>query len=164
MEMIIRNIPRNLEYGIPGNWGTLIPKDVKLVTYNNSNIHAVIKYDYGKNDNRTINLCHDELHQINFESFGTIFEDELEKIGYKPNEVQQLGNKWYIIKDENGIITPFEKFKIEYDYEEPGPYSYIEHKTKECEVQGKDNALKWIQKYERFSNRITNIVITKIDE
>ena len=48
MKMITKNVPNRLEFGMEGNWGTLIPEEVSLVTYNKSDINAVIKYNYGK--------------------------------------------------------------------------------------------------------------------
>lgn len=160
MEMITKNVPKRLEFGMEGNWGTLIPEEVGLVTYNKYDIHAVIKYNYGKDDGRTINLCHDELHEVDFESFGTTFEAELKKVGYKTNEVQQLRDRWYIIKEDDGTIVPFEKFTVEFDYLEPG-FNNPTHRRIECETRGKERAISYATSCVFYPNRISNIVVVR---
>lgn len=162
MEMITKNVPNRLEFGVEGNWGTLIPEEVSLVTYNKSDVHAVIKYNYGKDDGRTINLCHDELHEVDFESFDTTLEAELEKIGYKRNEIQQLGNKWYIIKNEDGTVTPFEKFEVKFDYIYLGQFGYTENKVITCETRGEDRAIKYAERCVSYPSWMHNVTVTKV--
>ena len=162
MEMITKNVPKRLEFGMEGNWGTLIPEEVSIVTYNNFDIHAVIKYNYGRDDNRTINLCHDELHEIDFESFGTTLEAELGKIGYKVNEVQQLRDKWYIIKEEDGTIVPFEKFEVKFDYIQPGQFGYTENKVITCDARGEDKAIKYAERCVTYPSWMHNISVVKV--
>lgn len=162
MEMIRKNTPKKLEFGMEGNWGTLIPEEVSLVTYNKSDVHAVIKYNYGKDDGRTINLCHDELHEVDFESFDTTLEAELEKVGYKRHEIQQLGNRWYIIKNEDGTVTPFEKFEVKFDYVHPGQFGYTENKVITCDVQGEARAIKYAERCVSYPSWMHNVVVTKV--
>ena len=162
MEMITKGIAKRLEFGEKGNWGTLIPEDIRLETCNNSTIHAIIKYNYGENDNRTINLCHDELDEIDFESFGTTLEAELEKIGYKMNEVQKFRDKWYIIKEEDGTIVPFERFEVKFDYVHPGTFGYIENKVITCEARGEERAIKYAERCVDYSSWMHNIVVLKV--
>lgn len=162
MEMITKNVPKRLEYGIEGNWGTLIPESLYLRTISGDTIHAVIKYNYGKDDGRTIDLCHDELHEIDFESFGTTLESELEKVGYKINEVQQLRDKWYIIKEEDGTIVPFEKFEVKFDYVHPGQFGYTENKIITCDTRGEDKAIKYAERCVTYPSWMNNITVTKV--
>lgn len=162
MEMITKNVPKRLEFGVPGNWGTLIPERLYLRTINGDTIHAVIKYNYGKNDGRTIDLCHHELHEIDFESFGTTLETELENIGYKVTEVQQWRDEWYIIKEEDGTIIPFEKFEVKFDYVHPGEFGYTEDKVITCDARGEDDAIKYAEGCVRFPSWIQNITVTKV--
>ena len=115
MEMIIKDTPKRLEFGMEGNWGTLVPEDVKIEVFDTDHLCAVITYNYGKNDDRTINLCHDDLLEVDYESFGTTFETELNKLGYKRNEVQDLGKRWYIIRLEDGTVVPYAKYKVSFD-------------------------------------------------
>lgn len=162
MEMITKNIPKRLEFGVEGNWGTLIPEEVSIATYNNFDIHAVIKYNYGKDDGRTINLCHDELHEIDFESFGTTLEAELGKIGYKVNEIQQLEDNWYIIKEEDGTIIPFEKFEVQFDYIKPGEFGWTENKIIICKTRGEKDAIKYAERCVNYPSWMHNITVTKV--
>ena len=160
--MITKNVPKKLEFGMEGNWGTLVPESLYLRTINGDTVHAVITYNYGKDDGRTINLCHDELHEIDFESFGTTLEAELGKIGCKVNEVQQLRDKWYIIKEEDGTIVPFEKFEVKFDYIHPGQFGYIENKVITCETRGADKAIKYVERCVNYPSWMHNITVTKV--
>lgn len=162
MEMITKGIAKRLEFGEEGNWGTLIPEDISIVTYDNFHIHAAITWNYGKGDGRTINLCHDKLDEIDFESFGTTFEAELEKIGYKVNEVQKFRDKWYIIKEEDGTIVPFERFEVKFDYVHPGTFGYTENKVITCEARGEERAIKYAERCVDYSSWMHNITVLKV--
>ena len=164
MEMITKNVPKRLEFGMEGNWGTLVPESLYLRTINGDTVHAVISYNYGKDDGRTIDLCHDELHEINFESFGTTLENELEKIGYKRNEVQQLRNKWYIIREKDGTIVPFERYEVKFDYVHPGEFGYTEKKSISCETRGEDKALKYAERCMMCPSWMHNVTIVKVGD
>lgn len=160
--MITKNVPKRLEFGMEGNWGTLIPESLYLRTINGDTVHAVITYNYGKDDDRTINLCHDELHEIDFESFGTTLEIELEKVGYKTTEVQQLRDRWYIIKEEDGTVIPFEKFEVKFDYVHPGQFGYTENKVITCDVRGERKAIKYAEGCVMYPSWMHNVVVTKV--
>lgn len=162
MTIIKKDTPVKLEFGDYGNWGTLIPEGLYLMTSNGTDICAVIKYNYGKNDSRTIELCHNELHEINFESFGTTLENELEKIGYKRNEVQQLRNKWYIIREKDGTVVPFERYEVKFDYVHPGEFGYTEKKSISCETRGEDRALKYAERCMMCPSWMHNVTIVKV--
>ena len=162
MEMITKGIAKTLEFGDEGNFGTLIPEAIYLRTINSDTIHAVITWNYGKDDGRTIDLCHEELHEIDFESFDTTFEAELNKIGYKINEVQKHRNKWYIIKDANGDIIPFEKFEVRFDYVQPGEYGWTEEKFITCETRGEERAIKYAENCVFYPEYIKNINVVKV--
>ena len=162
MEMIIKNVPKRLEFGDYGNWGTLVPESLYLRTINGDTIHAVITWNYGKDDGRTIDLCHDELHEIDFESFGTTLESELEKIGYKRNEVQKLRDVWYVIKEEDGTIIPFEKFEVQFDYVKPGEFGWTENKVIICKTRGEKAAIKYAERCVDYPSWMHNISVVKV--
>ena len=160
MEMITKNVPKRLEFGMEGNWGTLVPESLYLRTINGDTVHAVITYNYGKNDGRTIDLCHENLEEIDFKSFDTTVVEELNKIGLKEKEVQIFKNQCYIIKEDDGTIVPFEKFTVEFDYLEPG-FNSPTHKRIECEARGKERAINYAKLCVFYPNRMSNIVVVR---
>ena len=162
MEMITKNVPKRLEYGIEGNWGTLVPEAVKIEKFGDSHICAVVTYNYGKNDNRTINLCHDELLEVDYESFDTTFEAELDKLGYKRNEIQKLSKEWVIIKNDDGEVIPYAKYRVSFD-RLSCKGNVISSGSHEWVSQGEEEAIKQNQKWER-NWTLGNIVVEKIGE
>ena len=87
MEPVIKGKTRKVEFGDYGNFADLTPEAVHLVNYDkHAPIHAVVTYSYG--DGRTIDLCHDRLVEIDFESFDTTFDDELSAIGYSQEGIK----------------------------------------------------------------------------
>lgn len=169
MDMIRKGIERDLEFGDYGNKGTLTPEAVQLKTYDYRKIHAIVTYRY--DDGRTIDLAHDNVDNIDFESFGTTFEKELSNIGYRPNEVQfrkasafnySYNVGLYIIKKEDGSIVPYEKFLVTYDVVWPNGAGTSREETK-CEAQGEMGAIEYVKHINSFK-RISNIRATKVED
>lgn len=163
MEMIINNVPKRLEFGDYGNWGTLVPEAVKIEIFGESHLSAVVTYNYGKNDNRTINLCHSELDEVDWESFGTTFEKELIKLGLKTNEVQKLRNEWHVIKMKDGSVIPYAKYKVAFDRLSSYDGSVLSSDVNECIAQGEERAIEQTKKWER-NYTLGNIKVEKIGE
>lgn len=161
MEMIIKDTPKRLEFGMEGNWGTLVPEDVKIEVFGTEHLCAVITYNYGKNDNRTINLCHDDLLEVDYESFGTTFETELNKLGYKRNEVQDLGKRWYIIRLEDGTVVPYAKYKVSFDRISSYDGRVLSSGTHEWTSQGEAKAIEQTKRWER-NYTLGNIKVEKV--
>lgn len=96
MEMIKNGVPTRLEFGDYGNFATLTPEAVSIERFGPTHLSAVITYNYGKDDSRVIDLCHDNLAEIDYESFGTSYESELDKIGYTPDQIRSYLNRFYV--------------------------------------------------------------------
>jgi hypothetical protein len=99
MEMITKNVPKRLEFGDYGNFATLTPENLTIEKFGNT-LCAVITWNYGPNDNRTIELCHEELNEIDYESFNTTLEAELNKIGYTSNQLEPYLGRYYVRGDK----------------------------------------------------------------
>ena len=99
MEMITKNVPKRLEFGMEGNFATLTPENLIIKKFGNT-LCAVITWNYGPNDNRTIDLCHDELNEIDYESFNTTLETELNKIGYTSDQLEPYLGSYYVRGDK----------------------------------------------------------------
>ena len=158
MEIVKKNVAMRVEFGDYNNWAILVPEALKL-TKMADKIYAIITYNYGLNDKRTIDLCEHEIVNIDFNSFSTTFEKELKKLGYKSSEVQFHKNKLYIIKDKNGKIVPFEKYLVTYDYTE---YGYTEEYSIKCETRGPDCAINYAKACTKFPALMQNIRVKKI--
>lgn len=162
MEMITKNVPKRLEFGMEGNWGTLVPEAVKIEKFGSSHICAVITYNYGKDDDRTINLCHNDLLEVDYKSFGTTFEAELEAIGYKKNEVQKLRDEWHIIKTADGQVRPYAKYLVHFNRIYANGTISAEY-THECICQSEEEAIEQTKRWDRYFT-IGNFVVEKIGD
>ena len=162
MEMIIKNVPKGLEFGTYGNYGTLIPESVKIEKFGSTHLYAVITYNYGPNDDRTIDLCHDELMGVDYESFGTTFEEELAKLGYKRIEIQKLSGGWHIIKTADGQVRPYAKYLVHFNRIFANG-SISADCTHECICQGEEEAIEQTKRWERYFP-IGNFVVEKIGD
>lgn len=163
MEMIIKDVPKRLEFGMEGNWGTLVPEAVKIEKFGSSHICAVITYNYGKDDDRTINLCHNDLLEVDYKSFGTTFEAELEAIGYKKNEVQKLRDEWHIIKMEDGSVVPYAKYRVYFNRISSYDGRVMSSDVHEWTSQGEEKAIEQTKRWER-NYTLGNIVVEKIGD
>ena len=99
MEMITKNVPKKLAFGDCDNFATLIPENLTIEQFGNT-LCAVITWNYGPNDNRKIELCHKELNEIDYESFDTTLETELNKIGYTSNQLEPYLGRYYVRGDK----------------------------------------------------------------
>ena len=158
MKEFIKGKEVTIEFGNYDNFVDITPDSFCLESYG-STIEALITAHYS--DGREIEFVHENLNDIDFESFGTTFESELNKIGYKENEVQQVRNKLYIIKEKDGTIIPFEKFTVKFDYVHPGVYGYTEEKVMNFEVRGEEQAIKFAEHYVEYPSWMQNIVVEK---
>ena len=163
MEMIIKNTPKTIEFGDYGNWGTLVPESVKIEKFGVSHLSAVVTYNYGKDDNRTINLCHNELEEIDWESFDTTFEAELAKLGLKQNEIQKLRNEWYIIKLDDGSVVRYAKYQVSFDRVSSVTGKVLSSGKHEWISQGETKAIEQTKRWER-DYTLGNITVEKIGE
>lgn len=159
MKKFIKDVETTIEYGEYDNFVKVIPESVKLRRIND-NIYALIEA-HNLNGN-SLEFTEDDIQSIDFESFDTTFKEELDKIGFKENEVQFYG-KLYIIKNEDGSIIPFETFRAEFDYEVM-PYGYIDHKVVTGRTRGTDAFLKYIGYIGYKSAFISNMKIKKIED
>lgn len=156
----MRNISKGteivIEYGDYDNFVNVTPVSFYLKSYNDYEVSAVVKGTY--RDGREIEFVEDKVGSIDFNSFGTTLTTELTNLGYKENEVQFLDTKLYIIKNEDGTITPFEKFQVDYDYTKWG---ITTHKSVECVVRGEDRAIRYAERCE-YLGKMDNITVTKV--
>lgn len=159
MKKIIKGVATTFEYGDWDNFVTVIPEKISLNRISDR-IFADIdsKSTYGMETNFT----QDNIEEIDFESFGTTLEAELNKIGFEENEVQFYGEELYVIKNEDGTITPFEDFKAEFDYKVM-PYGYIEHKIVTHKSRGEEKFLRYVNFIGYDSKFISNLKIEKVE-
>ena len=162
MNKIIKGVEIRIEYGDYDNFVNITPVSFYLKTYDNSKLSAVVKATY--RDGREMEFVEDNVGTIDFESFNITLAYARVGLNYKENEVQFQGNNLYIIKNADGTITPFEKFKVEYDYTTPGYFGGTERKSRECETRGEDRAIEYAKRCEWYPDRMSNIVVTKIGE
>jgi hypothetical protein len=119
---IVKNVGQKLEFGDEGNYGRMVPIAFdRVMTFGgNSVLSFCLVWDYADGTGRTIKLCHDNPEDIDFESFGTTYEQELKKVGLSSSQVQVIsgstGKKAYNIKDKDGTIRPFYDYEIDYDF------------------------------------------------
>lgn len=158
MKKFIKGVATTIEYGDWDNFVTVIPESVSFRTISGT-IYAIVEAHY--KDGREANFTHDDIEEIDFESFGTTFKDELNKIGFEENEVQFYG-KLYIIKNEDGSITPFETFKAEFDYKVM-PYGYVDHKIVTYKTRGEEAMMKYLKFIGYEPEFISNLKIEKVE-
>jgi hypothetical protein len=119
---IVKGIKQNLEFGDYGNSGSMIRIEFDHVrTFpGNPVLSFCLVWSYNDNTGRTIELCHNNPEDIDFESFGTSYEQELKKVGLTPDEVQVIDRypepRAYNIKDADGVIRPFYDYEIYYNF------------------------------------------------
>ena len=119
---IVKDKKQNLEFGDHGNYGNMVPIEFdRIMTFQgNSKLSFCLVWSYDDGTGRTIELTHDNPEDIDFESFGTTFEQELKKIGLNTDEVQIIDSYpdrcAYIIKDSDGVMRTFQDYEIYYNF------------------------------------------------
>jgi hypothetical protein len=152
---IIKGVKQNIEFGDYGNYGSMIPIEFdRIMTFHgNPVLSFCLLWDYNDGTGRTIKLCHDNPDDIDFESFGTTFEQELKKVGLSIDEVQVIDNdRAYNIKDADGVIRPFYDYEIDYDFVDEQDSAEAEHPKHRIgpfrtEERARDYFKKYIEKY-----------------
>lgn len=155
---IVKGVNKRIEFGDYDNYGNLIPAEFDhVMTFSgNPKLSFCLLWDYADGTGRTIKLCHDNPEDIDFESFGTTFEQELKKVGLTLDEVQVIDSYpdrcAYNIKDADGVIRPFYDYEIDYDfvYEEDNvDAEHPKHRIGpfRTEERARDYFKKYIEKY-----------------
>ena len=103
---IVKGLKQNLEFGDEGHFGNLIPIafDRVMTFYGNPELSFCLVWDYDDKTGRTIKLCHDNPEDIDFESFGTTFEQELKKVGLSIDDVQNGKKMWVLYGYLPGLL------------------------------------------------------------
>jgi hypothetical protein len=155
---IVKGAKQRIEFGDYDHYGNMIPAEFDCVMTFSGNpvLSFCLVWSYGDGTGRTIKLCHDNPEDIDFESFGTSYEQELKKVGLTPEEVQVIDGypepRAYNIKDADGVIRPFYDYEIDYDFVDERDNVDAEHPKHRIgpfrtEERARDYFKKYIEKY-----------------
>lgn len=155
---IVKGLKQNIEFGDYGNYGSMIPIEFdRVMTFHGNPILSFcLVWDYDDKTGRTIKLCHDNPEDIDFESFGTTFEQELKKVGLSIDDVQVIDSHGervaYNIKDDDGVRRPFYDYEIDYDFVDERDNADAEHPKHQIgPFRSEERAREYFKKYiERY--------------
>lgn len=162
MEKFIKGIARVIEFGDYDNFVKITPDSFYFKSYNKHKISAVFTAHY--DNGHTIEFVDDNIAEIDFSSFGTSVAAELAKIGLKESEAQFLRKQLYIIKNDDGTTTPFEVFKVSFDYGTYSQYSSLDRRTIKCTTQGEAAAIRYAERCVSYPSHMHNITVEKVGE
>lgn len=148
------------EVGDFKHYGRLIPQELVGICDDHGFLFTEIRWAYNDKTNRTIVLRENDLENVDYESFGTTYDAEIQKLGLTPEGIQIIGfgnyRRYCNIMEKDGTIVPFEDFVVSYDIVHPKTGVIIEHGEKEVQARGAQRAIERVQQLLHSYLRVDN--------